>query len=204
MKLFVEATPISGPTRVYMTPSASRLTLDPLTFGAVLLSSVTVNAGNYGIPLNQFAFGTQAVSRAAVYYLATLVVTYVGGAVVGAGGGGFQHAAHRILRLPVVYAGLVGVAFNTGGVALPEPVMRAAHLLATAAAPVMLTLLGIELSRAYVRHGEPALVAACALKLLVAPLLAFGLAWTMGLEGVTRNVAIVQSSMPTAVGFGVE
>src|SRR5258706_5434212 len=48
------------------------LAFDAATTSAVLLCVVTVNAGAYGIPLNQFAFGPQAVGMATVYYVATL------------------------------------------------------------------------------------------------------------------------------------
>src|SRR5215471_8406198 len=45
------------------------LAFDPLTTSAFLLSVVTVNAGSYGIPLNQFAFGADTVGMATVYYV---------------------------------------------------------------------------------------------------------------------------------------
>ena len=40
---------------------------DPLTTSAFLLSVVTVNAGNFGIPLNQFAFGSETVGMATAW-----------------------------------------------------------------------------------------------------------------------------------------
>ena len=39
-----------------------------------------------------------------------------------------------------------------------------------------------------------------ALRLIVAPLVAMSIAWAMGFEGAARNVAVLQSSMPTAAG----
>ena len=48
---------------------------DHLHGSAFLLSVMTVNAGNYGIAVNQFAFGVEALSRATIYYIATLIVT---------------------------------------------------------------------------------------------------------------------------------
>ena len=71
------------------------LAFDAATTSAVLLCVVTVNAGAYGIPLNQFAFGPQAVGMATVYYVATLLVTYGGAVLVGAP----TVKAHEVLPL---------------------------------------------------------------------------------------------------------
>ena len=43
------------------------------------------------------------------------------------------------------------------------------------------------------------MLAACGLRLLVSPLIAFGLVLLLGLTGVTRQVAIIEAAMPSAV-----
>ncbi len=169
--------------------------------GGFLLSVMTVNAGNLGIPLNHFAFGPETLVPATVYYVATLLVTYVGGILVTApSGAGLRRALGQVFTMPIIYAAALGLVVNRAGVALPEALARPIQLTGGAAVPIMLALLGIELARARVRQDGVALSWVLGLRLVAAPVLATGLAALMGLEGLTRNVVIVQSSMPTAVG----
>jgi hypothetical protein len=177
------------------------LSLNPLDSGALLLSVMTVNAGNYGIAVNQFAFGPPAVSRATLYYVATLLVTYVGAVlVVTPSVHGLRVSARKVLTMPLIYAAAAGLAVNQTGLVVPEPILRPIQLAGSAAVPTMLLLLGTELARARVQHDALTLSVACTLRLIVAPFLAFAAARVLGVEGLTRDVAVVQSSMPTAVG----
>lgn len=177
------------------------LAFDPLTTSAFLLSVVTVNAGNYGIPLNQFAFGSETVGMATVYYIATLLVTYGGGALVGVPTvKAFRAVGGRLLRMPIIYAACAGLALRQSHLLVPEELWRPVNLMAAGAVPVMLTLLGIELARIDLGKQRAALSWVFALRLIVAPLVALGVVWGLGFEGAARNVAVLQSSMPTAVG----
>jgi len=174
---------------------------DSATTSALLLCVVTVNAGAYGIPLNQFAFGPQVVGMATVYYVATLLVTYGGSVLVGAPSlKAFREVGAKLLRMPIIYAACAGLALRFSHVVVPDELWRPVNLLAAGAAPVMLTLLGIELARTRLGEQRAALYCAFGLRLIAAPLVAMAVAWAMGFEGAARNVAVLQSSMPTAVG----
>jgi|SRR5215471_7713368 len=177
------------------------LAFDPLTTSAFLLSVVTVNAGSYGIPLNQFAFGADTVGMATVYYVATLLVTYGGAVLVGVPTAKeFRAVGGKLLRTPIFYAACAGLALRQSRVVVPDEMWRPVTLLAAGAVPVMLTLLGIELARTNFGGQRAALSGVFAVRLIVAPLVALAVAWGMGFEGSVRNVAILQSSMPTAIG----
>jgi malate permease and related proteins len=70
---------------------------------------------------------------------------------------------------------------------------------AQAAIPLMLLLLGAQLVNAEVgQYWRPAL-AATGLSLIIAPLLAFGLASVLALPAQTRQAAVLEASMPAAV-----
>jgi predicted permease len=75
---------------------------------------------------------------------------------------------------------------------------------------MMLGLLGLQLSRvSFTRQSDEkdetlannlsAIGIAAGLKLLVAPFIAIGFAMLFGLSGLSFNVAVLESSMPTAV-----
>ena len=173
---------------------------DRMLTSAFLLSILFVNAGNYGIPFNQFAFGKDGVARAAVYFtvnsmLANTVAVYI----ASAGHSNMGASLRAILRMPLGYAALAGLAFNLMHWSLPEPIMRALELAAAAALPVMLANLGLEMARARLRDYDWRVFLATGMKLLIAPLIALALANVMGLQGLTRSVSVIEASMPTAV-----
>ncbi len=177
---------------------------DRHTASAFTLSATLINAGNYGLPLNRFAFGSAGEERALVFFIATVVVSYTLGVFLASFGRlSARLALRNVFAVPLVYAALIGLAVNLGDVEIPLPVRRAVGLLADATIPVMLTVLGVQLSRASVRGRIQPILLASALRLLVGPLIAVGLVVLLQIDGLTRQVAIVQSAMPTAVVTGV-
>jgi predicted permease len=171
---------------------------------AFTLSATLINAGNYGLPLNRFAFGAAGEERALVFFITTVVVSYTLGVFLASFGRlSARGALRNVFMVPLPYAAALGLAVNVGDVALPLPVQRAIGLLADATIPVMLVVLGAQLSRASVRGRIQPILLASGLRLLLGPLIAVGLAALLGLSGLTRQVAIVQAAMPTAVVTGV-
>ncbi len=166
-----------------------------------IMTSILINAGNYGLPLNEFAFGAEGVARAMVYYVMTTVVANTLGVFLASRGeASGREAALNVFRVPLLYALLLGLALNFGGVILPTPVARAVHLLGQAAVPCMLVMLGLQLAKvSSLRRQIGPVVLASGLRLVVAPLVAVGMTALFGLTGITRSVSIVESAMPTAV-----
>jgi predicted permease len=91
------------------------------------------------------------------------------------------------------------LALNFTGSSLPTPLERSIGLLGDAAIPAMLVVLGLRLSRASIRGQIKPVLIVSAIKLMVAPVVGLLLAMLLGLSGLTRQVGITQSSMPTAV-----
>lgn len=183
---------------------ARRSRFDRRLAAAFTLSATLLNAGNYGLPLNRFAFGAAGEERAIVFFMTTLVISYTLGVFLASFGRlSARGALRNVLTVPLPYAAALGLAANLGDVALPLPVERAVLLLADATIPVMLVVLGAQLSRASVRGRIQPILLASGLRLLLGPLIAVGLVALLGISGLTRQVVIVQSAMPTAVVTGV-
>lgn len=171
---------------------------------AFLLTVILINAGNYGIPVNTFAFGDAGGERALVYYVVSAVVANTLGVYVASrGSDSVRQSLMNVFKVPLPYAAILGLAINFGNVTLPVPVDRAVSLLGQAAVPGMLTLLGLQLARASVRGRLQPILLAAGSRLIVAPLIAVGIAAALGMTGLTRQVCIVQSGMPSAVMSGV-
>jgi hypothetical protein len=68
-----------------------------------------------------------------------------------------------------------------------------------AAVPCMLVVLGLQLIGTSVRGRLGPILLATATRLIIAPLIAFPLTALLDITGVTRQVVIIQASLPTAV-----
>jgi predicted permease len=184
---------------------ASRLLrLQGPTQAAFLAAVLLMNAGNYGLPVNLFAFGDAGLARAAIYFtMSALLNASLGVFLTARGHASTSLALRRMAGVPLVYAAIVGLILNLGQIALPEPLLKAVHLLGQASVPSMLVVLGIKLIETFRSQQRtfnlPALGTVAVLRLMVAPALAWAAAWALGIHGLDRNVAIVQSAMPTAV-----
>jgi predicted permease len=176
------------------------LRLDRAATSSFLLVVMFSNSGNYALPVVLFAFGREALAFANVYFVTSAVLVYTAGVVVAASGrASVKDALLRMTRVPALYAVAAALIVLGAGVSVPLAIMRPVTLLNDAAIPVMILVLGMQLERA-VRPAHPAAVsAAVGLSLVMAPLIAFGLAAALGLAGAARHAAIVEASMPAAV-----
>jgi predicted permease len=167
---------------------------------AFLIVVMFSNAGNYGMSVVLFAFGREHLARAALYFVTSALLMYTLGIVVASSGRQRVGQALRgIVRVPALYGVLAAGAVLWSGVTLPPAVSRPVDLLAEAAIPSMLLVLGMQLERG-AWPERPGLVAMAALlTLVVTPVLGLGLVWALGLEGPARQALIVQTGMPSAV-----
>lgn len=167
--------------------------------GLVVASALPNNA-NMGMSLCLFAFGAEGLAFATAFYAATVLVTFSVGLPYLAGRtGGYR----EIFRVPVLYALGAGVLVHALELEPPEAFNRAAALLGQAAVPCALVSLGHRLMSYPLRdQGIRSLrLAAEATVLRVGGGLLIALIYTtcVSMEEVTRQVALVQSSMPSAV-----
>lgn len=168
---------------------------------ALILSVVLINAANYGITFNRFAFGEAGAQIAIVYYVASIIVANTLGVYMASRGTAVDLRASlvNVIKIPLIYATIIGLIINFGEIDVPLPLTRMVNLLAEAAIPAMLILLGIQLSRSSIRGQLAPVLAASGARLIIGPLLAIVFASLLGLTGLTRQVGILQLGMPTAV-----
>lgn len=169
-----------------------------------LLSTLFVNAGNLGLPLNLFAFGEEGFNLAIVCFVTQAVLTNTMAVYFASrSDSNALSAIANVLRMPLLYAALLAIAVNLSGAAVPTYLLKPVKLAGDAAVPLMLLLLGLQLSRTSLAGQLGYVGLATAVRLLLAPALAYGLSGTLVLAGLTRKVAILQASMPTGVMTGL-
>lgn len=174
--------------------------LDRKMTAALVLASGLINAGNYGMSLNHFAFGEDALAQASLFYVTSAILAHtVGVTVASMGEKSFWASVKGLAKIPTVYAVVISIVFIYFHWHLPLPIRRVTSYLADAAIPMMIILLGLQLIN---NHGvvfPKALITAVGIRLLVSPLLALGYNQIFLLDGIAFKAAILEAAMPTAV-----
>lgn len=180
--------------------AALPLGLSRSELSAFLLVVMFSNGGNYGLPVVLFAFGNQAMPHATVYFVTSSILTYtVGVFLASAGQWSVTRAILGISKIPAIYGVVAAAVVLATGVSVPLTLMRPIQLLADAAIPVMILVLGMQLERAKVLEKPRVVASAAALSLVAAPLVSIALTWMLGLTGPARQAGVALASMPTAV-----
>ncbi|MFN8472416.1 MAG: AEC family transporter [Anaerolineae bacterium] len=167
---------------------------------ALLLSTLLMNAGNYGISASLFAFGQEGLQRAVVFFSISQIVMYTLGVFLASRGQETaRQALMNILKLPVFWALFIGLVVRQMGWTLPELIAKPAALAGAAAVPVLLVSLGAEMGKVHgVRDWRGAGVAS-AIRLGLSIPVALVAGKLLGIVGVTLSVCVLQFAMPTAV-----
>ncbi len=170
--------------------AANLLRLEGPTRGGFLITMLLMNAGNFGLPVTLFAFGAAGLARASLYLTVSSTLTSSVGVYLAARGRtSARSALLRVAKVPLVYAGVLGLLFNLLHITLPEPLLRALRLLGEGSVPALLVVLGMQLSRTF--RGQlqlvnlPALATVTAGRLLLAPALGFVISGLLGLSGMS-------------------
>lgn len=172
--------------------------------GALMLAAAFPNATYMGLPVLEAAFGPWARSVAIQYdlFACTPLLLSVG-IVMAAHYGGVKEGPNplkALIRVPPLWAAILGVGLNLLQVPLPEVFVGALDKLAVGVVPLMLISLGLGLRwDANWRHHLLLVVPIIVIQLLLLPLLIWGLSGVVGLTGEVRMAVILEAAMPSMV-----
>lgn len=119
-------------------PVARWLKLDVKTFLPPMMFN---NSGNMGLPLIVLAFGEAALPAAVVLFIVEMLLHFSVGLWMLSPG----TPLWRLLRMPIVFASLAGLAVNLGGFSLPSWLLEAMSMLGEICIPLMLFALGVRM-----------------------------------------------------------
>jgi len=161
-----------------------------------------------GIPLARVALGEAAMPSVALVLvfnsliLWTLVTVSIEWARHGSlSVKGFAKTVYGIATNPIVASIVGGSLFGLSGLPVPALVDQPLTMIAQAAAPLAMIVLGMGLAEYGVREGWRISVAITAVKLLVQPLVVWLLASLLGLPPMETRVVVLLASL--AVGANV-
>lgn len=167
---------------------------------ALMVVTMFVNGGNYGLTLNQLRYGDPGLVRAVVYYTTSTILLYTIGIFLSSMGEmPWREALRRLLHFPAVYAAVLAIIVYGFQITVPTPLLRGIEVAGAGAIPVMLLVLGMQLADLKTVASWRLAVPAVALRLLVGPLMGLAVASALGLSGLGRSTSIIEASMPPAV-----
>jgi predicted permease len=182
--------------------------LDGASQSVFAMGGIFSNCVLLGLPLAKVALGDAAVPSVALVLvfnsliLWTLVTVSVEWARHGSFSmKGFARTAKGVLTNPVVVGILSGTFVGLTGKMLPEAIDAPIAMLGAAASPMALVVLGMGLAEYGTRSGIRISLAMSAIKLIVQPLVVWGLAWLLGLPKMETQAVVLLASM--SVGANV-
>ncbi|OOC64351.1 AEC family transporter [Paenibacillus ihbetae] len=169
------------------------------------LTTIFTNSVNYGLPLVLLAFGQAGLDKASVYVIVQIIIMNTLGVYLAARSHfSAAKAVKSVFTLPSVYAAMLAVLMRVTGFELPQGLDTGISMLSAAYAPLALVILGAQMVG--VRDSDAALSVSrigfwsgMGMRMLVAPLVAWGLLAALSIKGTLFAVILILSAMPAAV-----
>jgi predicted permease len=174
--------------------------LEKKLLAASLISTMFMNAGNFGLSVVLFAFGENSLAYSSLFFVSSSVLINTLGVIVASlGSASLRQAVINLLKLPALYALVLGFVFLETGWTLPTSIEKATQVLGNAAIPGMLVLLGMQLQIVRWKGFGAPLTLVNVMRLIVSPVLAIGLSRIFQLNGHAFQAGVLESAMPSAV-----
>jgi predicted permease len=176
----------------------------PRTTGALLLAAAFGNVTYLGLPVLDSAFGPWARSVAIEYdlFASTPLLLSVGILVARSHGqsASGDHPLKELAAVPALWAALAAVGLNALEVPIPAVVDDGLIRLAGGVVPLMLIAIGLALEwpKEWV-HRLPAVLPVLVVRFGWAPLVVWGAAAVVGLEGDLLGAVVMEAAMPSMV-----
>ncbi len=158
------------------------------------LPAIIGNTGYIGYPVALFAYGTLGLSSAIVYDMANSLFLFSVGIYLVHHKRDFK----EMFRIPLLYAVVLGLCINILDLRIPEAIFTPLDMVGSITIPLALMVLGYRLASIKVSHVSKA-VSVSLFRMIGGFIAGLLIVFLFSLEGVIRNIVILQASMPSAV-----
>ena len=166
----------------------------------VIVTTMFGNTGNMGLPITLFAYGEAGLERAVILLVVSLALMFsLGPNMLSGESGSLEGRFLATLKLPPIWATLIGIGLNATGVGLTTSLERSISLLSGATIPILLISLGIQMHRSWTWEFGKAAVRTTVARLVAGPFVAYGAAKLVGLAQLDTQVLVLSAAMPAAV-----
>ena len=170
------------------------------------MAASMTNTGFVALPVLQAIYGLRAVLPAAIATVFVAVVMFPAAVILLELGQRDAHGSRtppmvtvrHIVVNPMVISTLIGMLLSTLGLRLPAPVASYLGILADALTPCALFAIGLGLSISGLRANIGRASVLSAVKLVIMPLIVYGLSVSLGLDPLYTIAAVICAAVPTA------
>lgn len=164
------------------------------------------NSGNYGIPVNDLVFKSDPLAMSIQVIILTMqnmTIFSYGIFSLRSADLGKMRALLGYFKMPVLYAMLAGILLNVYSVPIPAFIWIPANYIADAMVAIALVTLGAQVAELKITKQLSAVYVSVAMRLLLAPALAYLIILLFGLHGIVAQALFISSAMPTSVNSSV-
>lgn len=168
-----------------------------------ILAGSMINIGNFGLPLIYFTFGSEAVALSVVYFVVFNLPLSTLAICLSSDKTSLKETLHDVVKIPIVHAFVLALLVNQLGLPIPSGVAKGLHLFGQGAIPLLIFILGMQLGSIQLSSGLKRFIgpilAGSVIRLAISPLLALGLLRLLAMSGLEHDVAVLQTSGPSAI-----
>jgi malonate transporter len=170
------------------------------------MTAAMTNTGFVALPILHSIYGQPAVLPAAIATVFVASVMFPATVILLESEGRGRHGpsarpvvlVEQIVLNPMVLSTLLGLAWAIAGWPIPAPIAAYLNIFAAALTPCALFAIGLGLSVEGMRSNLAASMALAAVKLVIMPLVVYGLCVALGLNPLYTIAAVVCAAVPTA------
>lgn len=181
------------------------LKLNKESLGGLILVCALGNTGFLGYPVIYGFYGTEGLTRAIFCDIGSVFASLLFGTYVGLKFGNENSnnsIIYELLKFPPLITGILSmvlVFFGFNVDSFPGFIIKTLGYLSNATIPLIMLSLGLSLSPKSARFGAIYGVIASMVRMGIAPLLVFALSTIFLIDGLEKNVLILESAMPSAM-----
>jgi predicted permease len=159
-----------------------------------------INVGNFGLPLIYFSFGEQAQVYSVLYFTAFNIPLSTIAIYISSKEKSMGKILTDVIKIPMFHALVIALFISGMSITLPDFLSKSIGLISQAAIPLFIFILGLQLASMKLKFGfvKIVLLAVC-IRLVVSPALAYPFLELIGISGLERKIAVVQTSAPAAL-----
>jgi predicted permease len=164
-------------------------------------SIVLTNNGNVGIPVNDLAFRhnplAMSIQMMVVLFEIAAVFTY-GIINTSTAKVGLRKTVLQLAKMPIFYCFFVGLVCNLYQLKVPDFIYIPMSTAANGMLSIALVSIGAQIASVKLFHNSSKVIMSSAIRLVVSPLIAFGLISVFSLNGILAQSLWIASAMPTS------
>lgn len=169
----------------------------------VILASAFMNNGNYGVPVALFAFGAIGLDYAVVLMIMQSMLMNTVGVYYAAKGSSHHYnmmnALKAVGKMPIIYGAFIGLIWQKLNLPMSHTIYGGIEMVADAAIPLLMIILGMQLASIKLDNIPIQKISfSLALRMVVSPVIAIGIAFILPVDDVLRKIFILMAAMPTA------